>query len=172
VERIKFRYLGLALCLLSLGTPSAALAHKLLVSATVLADGALRVEAFFPDGKPAQEVPVSVIAEAGQSTFAAKTDLEGRAVFAPLAPGTYRLEVGDPLGHRAETRVVIAGTAGGAAGAAGATSGASPPAASPGRGESLPWGNLLSGLGFIFGLAAFLMALQLRREVRNRAPRD
>jgi hypothetical protein len=147
-----------------------------MVSAVPEAEGTLMVQVFFPDGTPAQAVPVAVISADGRPVLSSKTNAQGLVKIAPLAPGAYRVEVGDPLGHRAETRVVLPG--------------ATPPQAAPSPrettpaavpppvgataplGEAFPWGNLLAGLGFIFGVAAFILVLKLRAEVRKLAPRD
>jgi hypothetical protein len=165
----KIGTISLALLWFSLAAVPGAQGQKLLVTAVSEADGALKVLAFFPDGKPAQDAPVAVISEDGHATVEGKTDDQGALKIARLKAGHYRVEVGDPLGHRAETRVVIAGE--GLAPASGA-----PPATVSGFPvrfrEALPWGNILGGLGFIFGLTAFLMVLRLRREMKKHAPRD
>lgn len=163
--------LSLAIIWFSLAA-SPAQAHKLLVSATPQVDGALTVQAFFPDGHPAQEIPVALIPEDGRPPWSGKTDAQGTCRFAALPPGQYRVEVGDPLGHRAETRVVIPGAgvpSPGPQATLPVAATAKPEAAVP-PGEPIPWGNILAGLGFIFGLTAFLMALKLRREGRRNAP--
>jgi len=169
--------ISLLLVCFGLGMASGAQAHKLMVSAVPEADGGLKVQAFFPDGTPAQEVPVAVIPLDGRPALSGKTDTQGLGKIGPLNPGEYRVEVGDPLGHRAETRLVIpkaesqgAGTAPQVTPPAAAT--APPPAAPAPPGEPVPWGNLLAGLGFIFGLTAFVLVLKLRGEVKKLASRD
>jgi hypothetical protein len=166
MRKIKVWGFSLALVLVGLAPAGQALAHKLLVSGTPEAGGGLKVQAFFPDGKPAQEIPVAVIPAAGGSPRSGKTDHQGVCSFTGLAPGQYRLEAGDALGHRAVTQVVLPGPAAEMAPPAGN------PAAPLPRGEPLPWGNILAGLGFIFGVSAFLMVLRLRAEVRKHASRD
>lgn len=165
----------IGVCLYLAAAPLA-LAHKLLVAAVPGADGTLKVQAFFPDGNPGKEIPVALIPEDGRPPLSGKTDAEGVYSFGSLPPGSYRVEVGDPLGHRAETRVVIPGAAAPVEGRpppAAAPGAAGPrPAAPPSGGEPLPWVSILAGLGFIFGLTAFLMVLKLRREVRRHASRD
>ena len=164
----KLGIISLALGCFSLAAGGGAWGHKLLVTAVVEADGALKVLAFFPDGTPAREVAVKVIPEDGRPPLKGQTDEEGALKLARLEPGNYRVEAGDPLGHLGETRVVIAnGPAG-----AGPPSGAAPSGAPARVRELFPWGSVLGGLGFIFGVAAFVMVLSLRREVRKRAPRD
>ena len=171
----------LALSLLALVVflifPGTALAHKLLVSALVEGKNDLKVMAFFPDGIPAQEIPVTVAAADGSAPLNGTTDAQGSCRFTGLKPGTYQVAAGDPLGHRGETKIVIPGampTADpraiekpAAAGGSG-----SPPAATPAAGEPLPWGNILAGLGFIFGLTALVMVLKLKSDMRRYASRD
>jgi hypothetical protein len=163
----KIWLISLACLWLGLGWANPARAHKLLISA-VPEGGGLKVQVFFPDGTPAQEVPVKVTPADGRPALTGKTDNLGVCQIAGVAPGQYRVEAGDPLGHRAETRVTVPGApvAGPIPAATGAT--ASPPP----RGEPIPWANLLAGLGFIFGLSAFVMVLRLRAEVRKYASRD
>lgn len=157
--------LSLAILVLALAT-SPALAHKLLVSASPEEGGILTVTAFFPDGAPAQEVPVTAAPADGGAEVQGRTDARGVCRLAGLKPGTYRVAAGDPLGHRAETRVVIPGAAAPAATAAQSASPATPLPSPPG--EPFPWANVLAGMGFIFGLAAFVMVWQLKRALHNK----
>lgn len=152
--------------------PRPAQAHKLLVSAVVEEGNSLMVRAFFPDGSPAQEIPVTLTPESGTESLTLTTDRQGMVRFPGLKPGRYRVSAGDPLGHRGETVAVIPGTgkAAEAPGQQAATqpgTGAAPPA--PPSGEPVPWGNILAGLGFVFGLAAFVMVLKLRADLRRHA---
>jgi hypothetical protein len=168
---------SLALLCFCLAAAGETQAHKLMVSAVPEAEGTLTVQAFFPDGTPAQEVPVAVSSTDGHPILSGKTNAQGLVKIAPLAPGAYRVEVGDPLGHRAETRGVLPGATPPQAAPSPreTTPAAAPPplAGAPAPpGEAFPWGNLLAGLGFIFGVAAFILVLKLRAEVRKLAPRD
>lgn len=169
--------ISLLLFCFGLAVATGAQAHKLLVSAVPETDGVIKVQAFFPDGNPAQEIPVAVVPLDGRPALSGKTDTQGLCKIGPLNPGEYRVEVGDPLGHRAETRVAVAGA--GAQEAGTPPKATTPPAAGsaaptppPPAGEPIPWGNLLAGLGFIFGVTAFLLVLKLRAEVKKLAPRD
>jgi len=185
-QRTRLGLLSLLALVLWLAAPQPAQAHKLLVSAIPKADGTLAVQVFFPDGAPAQEVPVTLTPENGSPPLTGKTDTQGNASFAQPKPGAYRLEAGDPLGHRAEKRLVIPGKAAppatpaapqqapapsGAAPAPSPTTSAPPATPPPLPGEPTPWTSILAGLGFIFGLAAFIMVLKLRAEVRRHASR-
>lgn len=145
-------------------------AHKLLISAVVEEKGTVKVQAFFPDGTPAQEVPVVVHPGDGAPDLTAMTDNQGICRFPSLKPGTYRVEAGDPLGHQAETRLVVPGAAPGGGAAAPAKTAAAQDQPPPK--EPIPWMAILAGLGFIFGLSAFIMVLRLRAEIRRHAPRD
>lgn len=154
---------------------SAAQAHKLLVAAALEKEGVLKIEAFFPDGSPAQEIPVSIAPENGRPPLSGRTDRQGTFRFYSLSPGHYRIVVGDPMGHRAETQVVIPGGPElvKAAPPSSATvltppSPLSAAGATPARGEPTPWGAILAGLALIFGLTALIMVLNLRKEIRRK----
>jgi hypothetical protein len=162
----KFWALSLGLLILGLALASGAQAHKLLVSAQSAGPGVLKVQAFFPDGNPAQEVSVTVVPAAGGASRTGLTDAQGLLTLTGLSPGDYRVVVGDPLGHRAETRVVLPG---GAAPAAPAPAPAVSSQAPAPPGEPLPWSNILAGLGFIFGVSAFILVLKLRAEFKRHA---
>ena len=167
--------LNLALLCGYLAAAPAVQAHKLLVATAPQADGGLKVQAFFPDGNPAQEVPITVIPGDGRPPLYGKADSQGVAHFPPLTPGDYRVVVGDPLGHRAETRVVVPGAGPEATPLPQAAPREATPPGPGGSslpGEPIPWVSILAGLGFVFGVTALLMVLQLRREVRKHAPRD
>jgi hypothetical protein len=166
--------LSLALSPMSAGP---ALAHKLLISATPQGEGVLLIEAFFPDGAPAQQAPVTVTPQGGEAIIG-KTDAKGAWRLTGLKPGPHLVVVGDEMGHRAEKKVVMPG----AAEAQPQTStpaqpppasAAKPPVAAPAetgsRAEPIPWTNILAGLGFVFGLTAFLMVLKLKAELKRHA---
>lgn len=159
-----------ALLVFCLAATAPVWAHKMLISAVVEETGMVKVQSFFPDGTPAQEVPVVIHPGDGAPDLTAMTDNLGICRFPPLKPGSYRVEAGDPLGHRAETRLVVAGATPGAGSASPSKTVAAKDQAPPQ--EPLPWMAVLAGLGFIFGLSAFIMVLKLRAEVRRHAPRD
>ncbi|MDI6853310.1 MAG: carboxypeptidase-like regulatory domain-containing protein [Deltaproteobacteria bacterium] len=167
-------YLSLWALLISGLLTSGAMAHKLLVAAVVEGKNDLKVQAFFPDGSPAQEIPVTVAPADGSPPLNAQTDTQGNCRFSGLKPGAYRVEAGDPLGHRGETKIVVQGAAAAAPPAPAGTAPAAGSAASSDApaGEAIPWINILAGLGFIFGLAAFVMVLRLKADLRRYASRD
>ena len=153
-----------------------ALAHKLLVSAMVEGKSDLKVMAFFPDGSPAREIPVTVAPADGPAPLNSKTDGQGVCRLISLKPGTYQVAAGDPLGHRGETTIVIPGAAPTAAPRAidkpAAAVAGSPALPANQSGEPLPWGSILGGLGFIFGLTALVMVLKLKSDMRHYASRN
>jgi len=159
-----------ALLVFCLAAATPVWAHKLLISALVEETGTVKVQAFFPDGAPAQEVQVAIHPGDGAPSQTAMTDNQGICRFPPLKPGSYRVEAGDPLGHQAETRLVVAGAAPGAGAASPSKTAAAQDQPPPQ--EPFPWMAVLAGLGFLFGLSAFIMVLKLRAEVRRHAPRD
>ncbi len=166
----KIRALAAILAACGVILPSAALAHKMLVSA-VPEGSSLRVEVFFPNGAPAQEVPVTLAPAGGAPALASgQTDSQGAARFPGVAPGSYRVVAADPLGHRAEIQVTVPGP--GQGGQEKVAAPPSPEKASAPQGEPFPWAAALGGLGFIFGLAAFLQVLHLKRELKKYASRN
>jgi hypothetical protein len=168
-------YLSLWALIISGLLTSGAMAHKLLVAAVLEGKNDLKVQAFFPDGSPAQEISVTAAPEDGSPPLIGQTDTQGNCRFTALKPGAYRVEVGDPLGHRAETKIVIPQTAAVAPQASAnpaSASGSAGPSPDIPLGEPLPWTNILAGLGFIFGLVAFVMVLKLKADLRRYASRD
>ena len=166
--------LSLALCL---GTAGPALAHKLLISATPQGEGTLLIEAFFPDGNPAQQVPVTVTPQGGEA-ITGKTDPKGAWRLTGLKPGPHQVVVGDEMGHRAEKKVVMPGAVVTQAKtpapaqpfpAAAGKPAVAAPAEAGSRAEPVPWTNILAGLGFIFGFSAFLMVLKLKADLKRHA---
>ena len=106
-----------------------------------------------------------------------QTDAQGICRFTGLKPGAYSVSAGDPLGHRGETKVNIPGAAPTASPRPPETAvptpgSGSPTPATPATGEPLPWNSILAGLGFIFGLSAFVMVLKLKADLRRYASRD
>ena len=164
---------ALAIALMLAGTGRA---HKLLVSTMVEGKNDLKIMAFFPDGSPAREIPVTVAPADGSDPLNGKTDAQGLCRFIGLKPGTYQVAAGDPLGHRGEAKIVIPGAVLTADSRAlekpAAVVAGSPALPATPSGEPLPWGNILGGLGFIFGLTALVMVLKLKSDLRRYASRD
>jgi len=158
---------ALVAALLFVWTAGEAHAHKMIAARRVHEDGTVLLQAFFPDGKPARGVQVEVRRPDGSLFAAERTDGQGKLVIRPDdMPGQWTATFLGSMGHRTETQF----TMGRAASAQGAPAAAPNATAAPGDEslivkEPVPWWNVLAGLGFILGLSAFLMCLNLRREV-------
>jgi len=185
----------LALAALTLGlaltAPGTAWAHKMLARSRVHEDGTVLLQAFFPDGKPARDITIEVRRPDGSRFKTGKTDERGKFTFTPDGtPGRWTATFTGTLGHKTETSFDIAPAAQGIAPGAGSTSvaGRVPTASAEGRAapvaadrpapapstsesliqkEPLPATQVLAGLGFIFGLSAFLLCLKLRADIRR-----
>jgi hypothetical protein len=167
--------IGLAVLAVLVLVPDA-LAHKMLAVARVREDGTVRLQAVFPDGKPARGVKVEVRRPDGGLFTEGETDERGELIVEPEGvAGRWSAAFTGSMGHRVETAFNVegAGPERDAPVARGAENredeGEAPPQPDPGPsdGEPVPWTRILAGLGFIFGLAAFLMCLKLRADLRH-----
>jgi len=171
--------------LLAVGQP--ARAHKMIAASRVYDDGMVLVQAFFPDGKPARGVEVKVSRPDGSVFLSSQTDDQGKLTVSPDgAAGEWTATFTGSMGHKTTcTFLVRQHEASSRAGslpdppAQGASPGdaAPPPVArvtetakqhgdSLAQAEPFPWANVLAGLGFIFGLSAFILCLKLRAQLR------
>ncbi|MFW6119088.1 MAG: hypothetical protein ACOC7S_01985 [Planctomycetota bacterium] len=173
-------HVGLAVLAVLVLTPDA-LAHKMLAVARVREDGTVRLQAVFPDGKPARDVKVEVRRPDGSLFTEGVTDERGELIVEPEgAAGRWSAAFTGSMGHRVETTFGVESaaperTAPVARGAENREDeGEAPPqpAPEPSDGEPVPWTRILAGLGFIFGLAAFLMCLKLRADLRRHLTAD
>jgi hypothetical protein len=119
-------------------------AHRLDLAWELLADGRIRVEAFYQDGRPAVGAEV-VVMEGGREVARGLTDAEGAFHFPPPPGAAVSVEVRHEGGHRA-FRMIAAGSA-------------SPEPVPRERRGALPWGRLALGLAIIAVLALGARAL-------------
>ncbi len=84
-----------------------------------------------------------------------RTDVEGKFVFLPTAPGDWRVQLDDEMGHRVEVVAKVTGQGAAAADAAPPNGGA----AGRGTGE-----RLLLGLSILFGAAGLLYGWMARHR--------
>jgi len=153
-----------------------ALAHRMLAVARVRDDGTVQLQALFPDGKPARGVKVELRRPDGSLFRETVTSDHGELTIEPDGPpGRWSAVFTGSMGHRVETPFTLEGTRpeadpGVAEEAASGEDGEEiPPQAGPepAGAEPVPWTRILAGLGFTFGLAAFLMCLKLRADLRR-----
>ncbi|MFO7958546.1 MAG: hypothetical protein R6X33_15765 [Candidatus Brocadiia bacterium] len=172
--------IGLAVLAVLVLAPDA-LAHKMLAVARVREDGTVRLQAVFPDGKPARGVKVEVRRPNGDLFTEGETDERGELTIQPDGPpGRWSAVFTGSMGHRLETTFSVEGatperTAPVARDAANREDEgeASPqPDPEPSEAEPVPWTRVLAGLGFVFGLAAFLMCLKFRADLRRHLTDD
>lgn len=126
-------------------------AHDISIQ-TELAPPAAIVRALYGGSEPAAFLKVTVFSSASpaQPHQTGFTDAQGYFAFRPAAPGDWRVEIDDEVGHRVETAVRIPDPF---------TSAAPPPApAGPSRFE-----RVLLGIALIVGVSGFLYGFRVRR---------
>lgn len=147
-----------------------AFAHKMLIDTLVNKDGTVLIEAFFPDGSPAKNTKIEVFSPAGSLFTKGTTNESGQFIVTPEEkPGTWKAVAEGKMGHKTSTEFEI-----------GAGVGEKEPVklaekeeeSRPKRKklthkEPIPWYNIISGLGFIFGVSAFIISLKLRAELKK-----
>lgn len=165
---------AMAAALALTGAGGEAWAHRMMAVSRVRDDGTVLLQAFFPDGKPARQVRAEVRRPDGSLFMEARTDEGGKLTVTPDgAAGLWTATFVGSMGHQIETSFDIEGVVAEKPRAAPPEASQSPtPAVSTEqetliRREPFPWTNCLAGLGFILGLAAFLMCLKLRSELRR-----
>jgi nickel transport protein len=114
----------------------------------------------YDDGEPMSYAAVEIKAPDSKIGFQkGRTDRNGRFMFQPDAPGRWQAVVQDGMGHRLVLDVEV-GKDPGAQDKVNA--GVSAAGALPGR-----IGNILTGLGVIFGLCGFLYGWRARSRFRS-----
>ena len=135
-------------------------AHRVEVDYIREGDG-IKIEAFYPgSGEPAVGAHIVVTAEADRLIAEGDTGAEGAFTFSSSDPGPFTV-VAVHGGHRAETTI-----AGGVAAAAPAHIERSRIHRDP-----VPALNIAAGLGLLFGVAGFVLALLAWRRVKALAER-
>ena len=169
------RILLTALLLASvLAGPPPACAHRMMAASLARGDGTVLLQAFFPDGRPAQSVKVEVRRPDGSLFLTGQTGEDGKLTIRPDArPGEWTAAFIGSMGHRAETTFVVsavetAGPEAPVSAHAPVTQQARPVEENLARAEPFPWCDVLAGLGFIFGFSALLMCLKLRRDLQRK----
>ncbi len=160
LQRLRPEILLALLLLFLLPTPSQA--HRLDADVFLTPQG-IRVEAYFPDGTPARDDLVVVYC-GDQKVAQARTDEQGVALLPrPRNCTQAKIVVSGALGHRAVRTLRLAS-------APSPTPTPSQPPSPPGpKKEPFPWRGVLSGLGFIFGLAGLILAWDTRRRLKDLA---
>lgn len=161
---------ALLCCLLALlWSPAPALAHRLVIECQVLPDNQVRVEAWYnaPNNPhPARQASVQVFDADGASVTEGQLDGEGVFTFTYDRPRALRVVV-TQTGHRDEL-VIPAERLGGAT--ATREPGHDMPAITSGPTPSVrEWiRDVLTGVGFLLALAAFVLSIRNARRLRER----
>ncbi len=153
---------ALLLTALCLFVASPALAHRL--DMDVFKEGdRLRVEVFFPDGTPGKRDEVKMFC--GTRFIATCITDENGVCYLPLPKDCHKVDVVvlGKLGHRVSRSLVLEADENRSQKEA-----AEPPKRHEASG--IPFEKVLSGLSFIFSVAAFLVALDVRRRLKRIAP--
>jgi len=153
-----------AICALFL--PCDALAHKMLVDALVNEDGTVQIEAFFPDGSPAKNTQIEVFSPNGTLFTEGTTDAKGQFITTPEGEdGVWRAVATGKMGHKTSTAFEIRAGVETGEQSTEAKEKAEHEREKPARKEGLPLLQIISGLGFIFGISAFIMCLKLKADL-------
>ena len=147
----------LIFCFVCAMLPSYSLAHRMLVDSLV-EDGVVFVDVFFPDGKPAKNVKVEVYRADETLYLSGQTDAEGRFSFDPKDESHVKVVAIGEMGHRAEQELSI--------------NAVKPEASEKSEGkirqrEPLPLREVLAGFGYIIGVAGILMYLKARSDLKK-----
>jgi nickel transport protein len=146
--------------------PSYAHAHRMLVDSLV-ENGTVLVDVFFPDGKPAKNVKVEVYRADGTLYLSDQTDAEGRFSFDPKDETYVKVVAIGQMGHRAEQEVSIDSIDKTESGASGKSEGTAPVEGRVRRREPLPLREVFAGFGYIIGVAGILMYIKARSDLKK-----
>ncbi len=117
----------------------------------------------YDDGEPMSYAEAKIHAPDAAPAFqTGRTDRNGRLMFHPDAPGNWRVDVKDGMGHQATLAVAV-----------GADSLKTAPAGPPQTRRPMGRGSaILNGLAIIFGLTGLCYGWRSRRRVPEQPPDD
>ena len=145
-------------------------AHKMLMDVLVNKDGTVQIEAFFPDGTLAKNVKIEAFSPDASLFVEGQTNEYGQFIITPVEKsGIWKAVATGKMGHRVSTEFEIS---------AGVSKKepkelvekekeSKPKRKKLARKEPIPWYHIISGLGFIFGVSAFIISLKLRAELKR-----
>ena len=166
------RLLKPALLLCAVLASSRAEAHRLEADYRVLPGQKVQVESWFDiTGDPARGARVQVLRPGGQALAEGVTDDNGIFIFSFHDPETLTVSVYAGMGHRAEVVIPEAElkhTAGATAGAdEGAAGSATDPLPRVERTSTTTLKDVVTGVGFLLALAAFVLSVRNARQLRQ-----
>ncbi|MBI5136309.1 MAG: cobalt transporter CbiM [Nitrospirae bacterium] len=148
----------------ALFAPAPAHAHKLLLDYTALDDGVL-IEAFFPDGKPAQDIAVRLMDTDEKVISEGRTDANGGHVFSIPEHKDYVADADAEMGHYIKVTIPAADLSGVRPGQVASQHEGGRP--SKVRAEGIPIGRVAIGFAVIAALA--LVAIKLGKRGKHAA---
>jgi len=162
--------------------PKIALAHKMMMDAMVNDDGTVLLEAFFPDGSPAKNTKVEVFSPDGSQVMEGTTNADGQLIFTPeKKTGVWKAVATGKMGHKtsADFEIATGVSEDGFTGVNHAEEQKESIKEEPVEKESkpvgkriahkepIPWNQIISGFGFIFGISAFIISLKLKADLKK-----
>jgi hypothetical protein len=142
-----------------------ALAHKMMIDAMINDDGTVLLEAFFPDGAPAKNTNVEVFLPNGSRFVEGTTNTDGQFIFTPeREDGVWKAVATGKMGHKTSAEFEIVASIS-AEEQTELIREAQPARKKIAHKEPIPWNQILSGLGFIFGISAFVISLKLKADL-------
>ncbi|MFQ6040298.1 MAG: hypothetical protein ACE5PV_05530 [Candidatus Poribacteria bacterium] len=156
----KSRMVIMFLAIYVLFMPKSALAHKMMMDSMVNDDGTVLLEAFFPDGSPARNTKVEVFSPDGSLFAEGTTNVDGQFTFTPAKKeGAWKAVATGKMGHKTSTEFeIVAGAR---------NSELKQESKRIAHKEPIPWNQIISGFGFIFGMSAFIISLKLRADLKR-----
>lgn len=156
-----------------------AFAHKMMMDAMVNDDGTVLLEAFFPDGSPAKNTKVEIFSPDGSQFMEGTTNADGQFIFTPeKKAGIWKAVTTGQMGHKTSTEFeIVAGVSAEemARGQDGKraeeleirNSELKQKSKRIAHKEPIPWNQIISGFGFIFGISAFVISLKLKADLKK-----
>jgi len=148
-------------------TADSALAHKMMMDSMVNDNGTVLLETFFPDGTPARSTKVEVFSPDGSQFVTGTTNADGQFIFTPgREAGVWKAVATGKMGHKTSTEFEI-GAGISAEEQTEALKESKPARKRIAHKEPIPWNQILSGFGFIFGISAFIISLKLKADLKK-----
>ena len=153
--------------------PKIALAHKMMMDAMVNDDGTVLLEAFFPDGSPAKNTKVEVFSPDGSQVMEGTTNADGQFIFTPEKKmGVWKAVATGKTGHKTSAEfemVAVVGSEEQTESIEEELVKGEPKSERKriAHKEAIPWNQIISGFGFIFGISAFIISLKLKADLKK-----
>jgi len=146
-----------------------AFAHKMLMDALVNKDGTVQIEVFFPDGSPAVNVKIEVFSPDDSLFVEGQTNEDGQFIITHKEKsGIWKAVAIGKMGHRVSKEFeIVAGIGVKEPVELIENEESNPRREKLAHKEPFPWYQIISGLGFIFGVSAFIISIKLRSDLKR-----